>query len=134
MKRLNVVKGIGLVLATLTVLAGNVSADDLVNPYSKVKRGERHENGREAQYVMLTGSLIPQRVEVKSIGTKTTSNLRVIGRREPADMALAIASTIACLRTARPAFDLVINGRSAISPTRRELTGRRLKVCARNPT
>jgi hypothetical protein len=32
--------------------------------------------------VFITGSLIPQRVKVRSIGTKTTSPVRVISRKE----------------------------------------------------
>lgn len=35
-----------------------------------------------AKYTQVTGSLIPQRVKVKAVGTATQSNLRVIDRHE----------------------------------------------------
>jgi hypothetical protein len=38
--------------------------------------------GEKYAYVFVTGSLIPQRVKVQAIGTKTASNLRVYTRDE----------------------------------------------------
>ncbi|MEP6937864.1 MAG: hypothetical protein ABI871_07325 [Chthoniobacterales bacterium] len=66
----------GLALLAATALTGSVLADTLTHP------GNNSRRARRSRYVMVTGSLIPQRVEIKSIGTATTDNLRVIGRRE----------------------------------------------------
>src|SRR5687767_14942072 len=53
---------------------------------SAVQAEPREERRRvkqsEEQYVFVTGSMLPQRVEKKAIGTKTVSNLRIIDRRE----------------------------------------------------
>lgn len=47
------------------------------------ERASRENDGRpKAKFVQVTGSLIPQRVKVKSIGTATQSNVRVIDRKE----------------------------------------------------
>src|SRR5437868_7576437 len=40
------------------------------------------DNNNHYVYVMITGSNIPQRVKIKSIGTVTESPLRVFNRRE----------------------------------------------------
>ena len=42
---------------------------------------EQKEHGNE-QTVFVTGSLIPQRIKLKSIGTTTVSPVRIIDRRE----------------------------------------------------
>lgn len=43
-------------------------------------RGDRTH--QKSEYVFVTGSMIPQKIKVKSIGTATTSQLRVIKRSE----------------------------------------------------
>ena len=55
--------------------------------FSSVAKAEPREDRRRAkasddQYVFVTGSMLPQRVEKKAVGTKTVSNLRIIGRDE----------------------------------------------------
>lgn len=60
----------------LAVFGSSALADTLSNP------GENNPKKTKYRYVKLTGSLLPQRVEVKSIGTATTSNIRIIGRQE----------------------------------------------------
>ena len=74
MKNSNIVRAIAL-LSLAAAGCGSVAADSLANPSTDVK-------GKRSEYVKITGSLIPQKVQVKSIGTATTSNLRVIGRNE----------------------------------------------------
>ena len=44
--------------------------------------GSSPENGNQYAYVMVTGSLIPQKVRIHSIGTKSAFPLRVYDRRE----------------------------------------------------
>ena len=55
--------------------------------FVSIAQAEPREDRRRAkqsddQYVYVTGSLLPQRVEKKAVGTKTVSNLRIIGRDE----------------------------------------------------
>ncbi|MEP7078639.1 MAG: hypothetical protein ABI795_06380 [Chthoniobacterales bacterium] len=57
-------------------LTGSVLADSYLYP------GTNGRNTGRVRYVKVTGSLIPQAIQLKSIGTATYSNLRVIGRRE----------------------------------------------------
>jgi hypothetical protein len=45
-------------------------------------RAEPRKEQSDEVLVFVTGSLIPQRVKLRSIGTPTTSPLRVIDRRE----------------------------------------------------
>ena len=40
------------------------------------------QNGDQYAYVMVTGSLIPQKIKIHSIGTKSAFPLRVYDRRE----------------------------------------------------
>jgi hypothetical protein len=58
------------------VLAGTALAGKPANQTSENKT----QDGREAVFV--TGSLIPQRIKVKPIGTTTVSPVRIIDRRE----------------------------------------------------
>jgi len=58
------------------VLAGTAVAN---NPADKVSKQKKHANERA---VFVTGSLIPQRVKLKRIGTTTVSPIRIIDRRE----------------------------------------------------
>lgn len=50
------------------------------------KPGKKHSklliNEDEERYVMVTGSLIPQRVKLKSIGTNTPYNVRIYTQQE----------------------------------------------------
>jgi len=63
-----------LVLAS--VLAGTVLADPPINQSSKRKQKV------EERAISITGSLIPQRVKLRPIGTTTVSPIRIIDRRE----------------------------------------------------
>lgn len=76
MKRSKALAPVGLVLLAATLVSSSAFADTLTHP------GQSSERVKHWSYVKVTGSLIPQRIEVKSIGTATASNLRVIGRRE----------------------------------------------------
>src|SRR5438876_1895806 len=49
------------------------------NPADKVSKQKEHANEKA---VFVTGSLIPQRVKLKRIGTTTVSPIRIIDRRE----------------------------------------------------
>jgi hypothetical protein len=44
--------------------------------------GKPIDQGKEERAVFVTGSLIPQRVKLKRIGTTTTSPIRIVDRRE----------------------------------------------------
>ena len=63
-------------LIAVGVLAGNALADKPVN-----QAAEHKKKGNE-ETVFVTGSLIPQRVKRKRIGTTTVSPVRIIDRRE----------------------------------------------------
>lgn len=76
MNKFKVLTAIAVVFIGASAIAGSAFADSLAYP------GSNGNDGRRARYVKVTGSLIPQKVVVKSIGTATYSNLRVIGRRE----------------------------------------------------
>jgi hypothetical protein len=71
-----------LISSSLTILlatsffAGTVLADP------KVKQTSKHNQKVEERTVFVTGSLIPQRVEVRPIGTLTISPVRVIDRHQ----------------------------------------------------
>jgi hypothetical protein len=58
------------------MFAGTVLADPNVNQASKPKQKV------EERTIFVTGSLIPQRVKLEPIGTKTVSPIRVIDRHE----------------------------------------------------
>jgi len=58
------------------MFAGTVLADPTVNQTSKRKQNV------EEQTVFVTGSLIPQLVQLRPIGTTTVSPVRIIDRRE----------------------------------------------------
>ena len=45
-------------------------------------RGSKHEQNVEERRVLVTGSLIPQRIKLQPIGTKTVSPIRFIDRHE----------------------------------------------------
>ena len=63
-------------LIAASMLAGAVLADPPVNQASK--RNQKVEE----RAVFVTGSLIPQRVQLRPIGTTTVSPVRIIDRRE----------------------------------------------------
>jgi hypothetical protein len=67
--------GVALLVAT-SLFAGTVLADP------NVKQAPRHKQKIEEQTVFVTGSLIPQRVKLQPIGTKTVSPVRIIDRHE----------------------------------------------------
>lgn len=58
------------------LLPGSALADQPVDQASE------HKKDRNEQAVFVTGSLIPQRVKLKRIGTATVSPIRIIDRRE----------------------------------------------------
>jgi hypothetical protein len=68
------------VSAVVTLIALSFPAVALCGPTRAEAR--RPEEQPQEVLVFVTGSLIPQRVRVTSIGTPTTSPLRVIDRRE----------------------------------------------------
>ena len=70
-----IAKTAAILLAT-SMFAGTIIADP------KVKQGSKHNQKVEEQAVFITGSLIPQRVQVLPIGTLTVSPVRIIDRHE----------------------------------------------------
>jgi hypothetical protein len=58
------------------MFAGTVLADP------KVRQTSKHNQKVEERAVFVTGSLIPQRVKLQPIGTKTVSPVRIIDRHE----------------------------------------------------
>ena len=67
---------LGVVVAS-SLCAGIASADPLADAVT----GKKTEGG-QGKLVFVTGSHIPQRIQVKAIGTNTTSQLRVYTRAE----------------------------------------------------
>jgi hypothetical protein len=63
-------------LIAASMLAGTAFADPPVNQNS-----ERNQKVQE-RTILVTGSLIPQRVQLRPIGTTTVSPVRIIDRRE----------------------------------------------------
>jgi hypothetical protein len=63
-------------LIAASILAGTVFA----GPPAK-QTSERKQKGEE-RTIFVTGSLIPQRVQLRPIGTTTVSPVRIIDRRE----------------------------------------------------
>src|SRR2546426_12162009 len=63
-------------LIAASMLAGAVLADPPANQASKPKQKV------EERAIFITGSLIPQRVKLEPIGTKTISPVRIIDRHE----------------------------------------------------
>src|SRR5437899_8661940 len=59
-----------------SMFAGTVLADPTGN------RASKREQKVEEQTVFVTGSLIPQRIKLRPIGTTTVSPLRIIDRHE----------------------------------------------------
>jgi hypothetical protein len=70
-----IAKSAAILIAT-TMAAGTVLADPTANQAPKRKQKV------EEQTVFVTGSLIPQRIKLRPIGTKTVSPVRVIDRHE----------------------------------------------------
>jgi hypothetical protein len=64
------------ILLAMSMLAGSVLADP------KVKQASKHNQKVEEQTIFVTGSLIPQRVKLLPIGTKTVSPIRIIDRHD----------------------------------------------------
>jgi hypothetical protein len=64
------------ILIAASMFAGTVLADPPVNQTS-----ERDQKVQE-RTIFITGSLIPQRVQLRPIGTTTVSPVRIIDRRE----------------------------------------------------
>ena len=69
MKTLNT-GNIGAVIAVFVLMVSNVTA----SPSDR--------SGTEYAYVMVTGSLLPQKMKIHRIGTKTASQVRVYDRQE----------------------------------------------------
>jgi hypothetical protein len=71
-----VAKSAAILIAT-SMAAGTASADP------EVKQGPKRKQQKvEEQMVFVTGSLIPQRIKLRPIGTTTVSPLRIIDRHE----------------------------------------------------
>ena len=60
----------------VTMFGATVLADPTVN------QAPKHKQKVEEQTVFVTGSLIPQRIKLRPIGTTTVSPLRIIDRHE----------------------------------------------------
>ncbi len=71
-----IAKSAAILIAT-SMAAGTVFADPNVKEAPK-----RKQQKVEEQTVFVTGSLIPQRVKLQPIGTKTVSPIRIIDRHE----------------------------------------------------
>jgi hypothetical protein len=65
-----------VILMAASMFAGTVLADPTVKQTPKRKQNVKQ------QTVFVTGSLIPQRVKLEPIGTKTVSPIRIIDRHE----------------------------------------------------
>jgi hypothetical protein len=63
-------------LIAASMLAGTVLADP------PVKQPSERKQKVEERAIFVTGSLIPQRVQLRPIGTTTVSPVRIIDRRE----------------------------------------------------
>jgi len=70
-----IAKSAAILIAT-SLFAGTVLADP------KVKQAPKRKQKVEEQTVFVTGSLIPQRVKLQPIATKTVSPVRIIDRHE----------------------------------------------------
>jgi hypothetical protein len=66
----------GAILIAASVMAGSVLAG------SPARKDSERKEQFEERTVFVTGSLIPQRVKVRRIGTNTVSPVRIIDRRE----------------------------------------------------
>ncbi len=64
------------ILVATSLFAGTVLADP------KVEQASKRKQKVEERTVFVTGSLIPQRVKLQPIGTKTVSPVRIIDRHE----------------------------------------------------
>jgi hypothetical protein len=65
---------------TIFIAAGLLAETALADP--TVSEGSKRNEKTEEQAVFITGSLIPQRVKVRPIGTLTVSPVRIIDRHE----------------------------------------------------
>src|SRR4051812_1648559 len=68
-------RGVASVIAMI-LLAGMAFAD------KPVEQRSQNNNPTNERTVFVTGSLIPQRIKLKRIGTATVSPIRIIDRRE----------------------------------------------------
>jgi hypothetical protein len=70
-----------LTIFVASLIATGLLADPLLdgNPIDQASKQEKRIKERT---VFVTGSLIPQRVKLKRIGTTTVSPIRIINRRE----------------------------------------------------
>ena|SRR6266542_1313360 len=66
--------------AAILIAANMVAGTVLAEP--RVKQAPRRKQTVEERTVFVTGSLIPQRVKLQPIGTKTVSPIRIIDRHE----------------------------------------------------
>jgi len=69
---------LALGIAVVSLVGSGIAAAD---PSAKAVDGKKKENVHE-KLVFVTGSRIPQRIQVKAIGTNTTSPIRVYDREE----------------------------------------------------
>lgn len=67
-------------VATIFIVASMFARTVLAEPTSN--RASKREQKVEERTVFVTGSLIPQRVKLLPIGTKTVSPVRIIDRHE----------------------------------------------------
>ncbi len=78
MKIFSLAKVIVLAVCGATFLAPVAQAD----PRASRKPKSVLDQNEEERYVMVTGSNIPQKIKLKSIGTTTPYNLRIYSQRE----------------------------------------------------
>jgi hypothetical protein len=66
--------------AAILILIGTLAGTVLADP--GVKQTSKHYQKVEERTVFVTGSLIPQRIQLRPIGTTTVSPVRIIDRHE----------------------------------------------------
>ena len=77
---MSLVKTLMFASATTLIAASMLAGAVLADP--PVKQTGQSEQKVEERLVFVTGSLIPRRIQVRTIGTTTVSPLRVVDRRE----------------------------------------------------
>ena len=70
---------LALGIAVVSLVGIGIAAAD---PLAAAVTGKKKDEGKREKLVFVTGSRIPQRVQVKAIGTNTTSPVRVYTREE----------------------------------------------------
>jgi hypothetical protein len=77
---MSLVKTLIFASATTLIAAGMFAGTAFADP--NVKQTSERKQKVEERLIFITGSLIPQRVQLRPIGTTTVSPIRIIDRRE----------------------------------------------------